>query len=148
MPISERLDGSTQVKSWIDTIPLHYEYTAGVVGEKFLRGLMDGRILAGRCDACGTTALPARMYCVECYSPVEKLVRVGPAGVVRAVARRVDESGEPQAFAFVEFPGVRGGMVHRLIGRARSGSKVRPKFRSRAERKGAISDVLGFERVA
>lgn len=132
----------------MDAIPLHYEYTAGVAGEKFLRGLMEGRVLAGRCEVCGITALPARMYCVECYSPIEKLVRAGPIGVVRAVAKQVDDSGKPEAFAFVEFTGVKGGLVHRLIGGARVGSKVRPKFKPKAERKGAMSDVLGFERVA
>ena len=96
MPITERLDDSTAVRSWVDTIPLHYEYTAGVAGERFLRGLIEGKILAGYCEVCDEAALPARMYCVECYSPVERYVRVGPVGVVKAVTRGRAPQGSPR----------------------------------------------------
>jgi hypothetical protein len=147
VPITERLDDVMQVRQWVDVIPFHYEYTAGVAGEKFLRALMEGKILAGYCPNCQQAALPARMYCVDCYSPTTKLVRVGPIGVVKAVTRSVGASGETIAFAFIEFPGVKGGILHMLIGNARAGSKVRAKFRPKRERTGAISDLLGFERT-
>ena len=69
---------SPRLASWVDSIPLHYEYTAGVAGEKFLRGLMAGKILASYCPSCKRAALPARMYCVDCYSQTSKFVRAGP----------------------------------------------------------------------
>jgi uncharacterized protein len=147
VPMTERLDDVTEARRWVDAIPFHYEYTAGVAGEAFLRGLMAGRILAGYCPKCRTAALPARMYCVDCYSPTTKFKRAGPAGTVRAMARMVGDSGEVVKFAFIEFPDVRGGIIHRLIGNARVGSRVRPRFKQRKERTGAISDVLGFERT-
>jgi uncharacterized protein len=147
LPITERLDDSTGVRSWLDSIPFHYEYTAGVAGERFLRGLIEGKILAGYCTSCDKAALPARMYCVGCYSQIGRYVRAGPVGVVKAVTRRVGASGEPEAFAFVEFPGVSGGILHRLLGRARVGSSVKARYKPKPERTGAISDVLGFERV-
>ena len=126
MPITERLDDVTEALRWTDSIPLHYEYTAGVAGEAFLRGLMEGRLLAGYCPNCKIAALPARMYCVDCYSRTSKFVRAGPAGVVKALTRRTADSGEKVTLAFIEFPGVRGGMIHTLIGEARAGSRVQP----------------------
>jgi uncharacterized OB-fold protein len=140
LPITERLDAASSVRAWRDKIPLHYEYTAGVAGEKFLRGLKEGRILAGRCGECGVTSLPLRMYCVDCYSEVVKSFRVAPVGVVRAVTRGA------KTFAYVEFEGVKGGLVNALIGPARVGSRVAVVFRPKSQRTGAISDVLGFER--
>ena len=142
MPITERLDRGTDALAWKGSIPLHYEYTAGVAGERFMRGLMGGKILAGYCEACGTASLPARMYCVECYSGTSSFVKVGPVGVVRALAR-----GDTERFAFVEFPGTKGGVLHRLIGPGRVGSRVKARFRPRRARTGAISDILGFERA-
>lgn len=109
--------------------------------------MVEGEILAGHCASCGKPALPARIYCVACYSPIEKYVRAGPVGVVKAVTRRVSASGQSEAFAFVEFPGITGGIVHKLLGRARVGSRVKARYKPKHERKGAISDVLGFERV-
>jgi uncharacterized protein len=147
MPMTERLDDVTEVRQWVDAIPLHYEYTAGVAGERFLRGLIDGKILAAYCPNCKQAALPARMYCVDCYGETTKFVRVSPVGVVKAVTRTVDETREPVAFAFIEFPDVQGGIMHRLIGNARAGSRVTAKFRPRRERTGAVSDILGFERA-
>ncbi len=140
VPITERLAAGSEVRAWEDTIPFHYEYTAGVAGEKFLRGLRDGKILAGLCPNCGLTSLPLRMYCVDCYTGVTKSVRVRPAGVVRALTRG------GRTFAYVEFDGVKGGLVHSLIGSARVGSRVAVRFRPKRQRVGALSDILGFER--
>jgi uncharacterized OB-fold protein len=148
MPITERLADVREVRQWVDGIPLSYEYTAGVAGEKFLRGLMEAKILAAYCPSCEQAALPARMYCVECYGETTKLVRAGPVGVVKAVTRSVDQAGEQVVFGFVVFPGVKGGMVHRLLEGVRGGSKVRPKFKPKRDRTGALSDILGFERTS
>jgi len=146
LPITERIDDVTEALRWVDSIPLHYEYTAGVAGEKFLRGLIAGKILAGYCPKCRNLALPARMYCVDCYSATSRFVAVGPVGVVKAITRKAKHSGEAETFVFVQFPGVKGGLVHRLIGDARAGTRVTARFRPRRERTGAISDVAGFER--
>ncbi len=49
-------------------------------------------------------------------------------------------------FAYVTYDGVAGGILHRVIGRARVGSRVKPRFRKRGDRKGSILDLEGFER--
>src|SRR5580692_9852218 len=143
MPIEERIESVADVRQWIDRIPFQYEYTAGVAGEKFLRGLMDGKILAGYCPGCKESSLPARIYCVRCYGGITEYVEVGPVAKVRAVTHAKQE-GSP-AFAFVTFKDVRGGLVHRLLDRARAGSEVAPRFRPRSERTGSILDLQGFE---
>lgn len=142
MPIAEKLDSVTGVRQWRDSIPFRYEYTAGVAGEKFLRGLKEGKILAGFCPACGERSLPLRMYCVRCYGEISRSVSVGREGTVIAATRGPDGG----AFVFVTFDGVRGGMTHRLLGKARPGSKVVARFRPRKEREGSIDDIQGFER--
>ena len=144
MPIAERIGAASDVRAWTDSIPLHYEYTAGVAGEAFLRGLADGKILAGYCPHCDTLALPARMYCVDCFSRTTKLVRAGPVGVVKAISRSVAPDGEKVSFGFIEFPGVKGGIVHRLLPGVRAGSRVRASFKPKRQRVGAMSDVVGF----
>jgi len=147
LSLPERLAAASEVRSWTGSIPLHYEYTAGVAGEAFLRGLKDGKILAGYCPECGSAALPARTYCVDCFSPTTRFVRTGPIGVVRAVAKKETAGGETVSFGFIEFPGTKGGIIHRLLPGARAGSKVRAVFKPRAQRAGAVSDIVGFERA-
>ena len=142
--MEEKLDAVAEVRQWADRIPLHYEYTAGVAGEKFLRGLKEGRILAGYCPNCRETSLPPRIYCVNCYGAIAKFVRVDAAAKVAAVTSARGPGGQETAFAFVTFKGVRGGMIHRLLGKARVGSDVVPVFRPKKERTGSIDDIQGF----
>ena len=151
MTIKDRLGSVAEVGHWADSIPFHYEYTAGIAGEAFLRGLVDGKILAGYCRACEEPSLPARTYCVRCYGAISSFVEVGPAARVRAVtstrAGEGEQGGVPGgAFAYLTFEGARGGMIHRLLGEAPVGSEVVPRFRPRAERVGSILDIQGFER--
>jgi uncharacterized OB-fold protein len=143
MPIEERIGSVEDVRQWTDSIPFQYEYTAGVAGEKFLRGLMDGKILAGYCPNCKESSLPARIYCVKCYGGITSYVEMGPVGKVRAVTTA--KKGDGSTFVFVTFKGVRGGLVHRLLDGARAGSEVMPRFRPKAERTGSILDLQGFE---
>lgn len=147
MAENEKLGSVSEVTQWSDSIPFRYEYTAGVAGEKFLRGLLAGKILGGYCPNCGETSLPARIYCVRCYGPITKFVKVGPTGRVRAISREKGPEG-PRTWVYVTFDGVRGGLIHRLIGKGRAGSRVAPRFRARAERTGSILDIEGFVLVS
>jgi uncharacterized protein len=139
-----------EIRQWTDVIPFHYEYTAGVAGEKFLRGLMEGEILAGYCSACKETSLPPRIYCVKCYGEIRKYLRVRPPGRVAAItSTSIGQGGErleePVTFAYVTFQGVAGGILHRIVGKARVGSAVKPRFRKKRDRRGSILDIEGFE---
>ncbi len=145
MPIEERLGSVADVMQWHDHIPFQYEYTAGIAGEMFLRGLIEGRILAGYCPRCKEYSLPPRIYCVRCYGEIKKFVKAGPVGRVAAISTTGRGGSGERTYAFVTFKGVRGGIIHRLIGKARAGTEVVPRFRPRSERRGSILDIQGFE---
>src|SRR5215467_6671071 len=108
MSPGERISTVDNLMAWRDEIPFHYEYTAGVAGEKFLRGLKGGQILGSKCSNCHRTYLPPKIYCVNCYLEIKKFVPVGPEGRVSALAKsHVDFQGRGIAkattFVFVTF---------------------------------------------
>jgi hypothetical protein len=134
------------LRSWTDQIPFHYEYTAGVAGEKFLRGLQEGKVLVSVCPKCGKSFLPPRMYCVDCFVEAKKYKEAGPKGTVSALTESyVDFEGKrlvsPRIYAFVTYSGVTGGLVQVTSGRGlRVGSNVIPKFKPVPQRKGSMLD--------
>jgi len=151
--VSERMTRVDLLRSWTDQIPLRYEYTAGVAGEKFFRGLKRGKVLAGACDKCGAKYVPPKAYCVNCFTRVSKFVEVGPEGRIGALSEsHVEFDGskakEPKLVAFVTFKGTTGGLIHRVEGhKLRIGARVRPRFVPESERKGSLLDIAAFEAV-
>ena len=144
-----------KIVAWRDAIPLRYEYTAGSAGEKFLRGLVEGRIVASKCPRCGEVRLPPRSYCLQCYGRTRIDVDVLHHGRIAALSPARPSSGEAAlqpgekgAPGFVTFAGVSGGLLHRVLRaggrRPRVGDPVRAVFAPPAERKGAILDLRGF----
>jgi uncharacterized OB-fold protein len=146
MSLGERITSVDKLRSWTDQIPFHYEYTAGVAGERFLRGLQEGRILASRCKKCGKSYLPPKAYCVDCFAPIESYREIGPEGAVAAKTEsHVDFGGKrlktPRTFVFVTFRGVTGGLVQAASGHnIEMGGKVVPRFKPASKRKGSLLD--------
>jgi uncharacterized OB-fold protein len=144
--LNERITSVDKLRSWTDKIPFHYEYTAGVAGEKFLRGLREGKILASECPKCRRRYLPPKMYCVDCFVGLKKYREVGPPGMVSAVTESyVDFQGRrlksPRTYVYVTYSGVTGGLVQRAEGKGlRFGDKVTPKFKPSAMRTGSLLD--------
>ncbi|MDA4121186.1 MAG: zinc ribbon domain-containing protein [Thaumarchaeota archaeon] len=150
MPLNERITDVDLLRAWKDKLPLHYEYTAGVAGERFLRGIKDGKILASRCRNCGKAYIPPKMYCVGCFVQIDDYREVGPVGTVEGLAeshvnfegRRVDPG---RTFAFITFKGVTGGLVHYVGGKgSKVGALVRPKFKPPEQRQGTLRDIEMF----
>ncbi len=148
-------EGTGRIVAWRDTIPLHYEYTAGAAGEAFLRGLIDGRILASKCLTCGEVRLPPRTYCLQCYgrtrADVELLHhgRIAALSVVHLAAggERIPARART-TFGLVTFEGVCGGLIHRILHAGKRdpmvGEPVRPVFAPAKERRGSPLDLEGF----
>ena len=153
MPLNERITSADEFRSWTDKIPLRYEYTAGVAGERFLQGLKKGEILAGQCGKCGKKYLPPKMYCVDCFAPIVKFGAVGLRGSVAALTESwVDFQGKrrssPTMIAFVAFTGVTGGIIHSAEGEhLRIGSAVEARFIPEPARKGSLLDIEKFVSV-
>ena len=153
MTLLERTTKSDAFRSWKGDVEADYLYTTGVAGERFFTELRDtGRILAARCKECGLSYLPPRMYCERCLGPLSDWRPVGgPATVEAITVLHVDEHGGrlklPQVWAVLRWPGIHGGLVHRLAvapERAKPGLKVRPVLRAAKARVGNITDILHF----
>ncbi len=146
----DRITNVESLRSWTDQIPFHYEYTAGVAGERFLRGLKEGKILASVCSECGKKYLPPKMYCTDCFVEIKDYEEVGPKATVAALAEsHFDFEGKklakPRTYAFLTFKGVTGGIVHYASGKGlQVGSVVAPKFRAVQARKGSLLDIELF----
>ncbi len=148
-----------RVIAWKDGIPLRYEYTAGVAGEAFLRGLKEGRLVSSKCVKCGEVRLPPRAYCVECGARTRVDVEVLHSGRIAALSTvclgTVDgrhAAGAPTTFGYVTFAGVSGGIVHRVVHAGRKppkvGDSVAPLFAPMEDRRGSILDIEGFRTAA
>ncbi len=150
MPLKERISSIESLRHWTDAIPLHYEYTAGVAGEKFLRGLIEGKILSSLCTNCDIAYLPPKMYCTNCYGGLTQYKNVGTQGRIAALTEtHVDFDGsrlkQSRLVGFIEFEGAKGGLIHEVEGkRARIGARVSARFLPEGRRTGAMTDIESF----
>ncbi len=148
-------EGTGRIMAWKDSIPLHYEYTAGTAGEAFLRGLRDGRIIASKCTTCGELRVPPRAYCLECGARTRTDVELLHSGMIVAISRvspGAHGATPPSTFGFVVFQGVAGGLLHKILHEGRRaphvGEAVMPSFVPVGQRKGSILDLAGFKTAA
>jgi uncharacterized OB-fold protein len=140
-------------------VPITFQYTQGIAGERFLRQLMEtGRFLATRCAQCDYTYLPPRLYCERCFSSLEDTwMEVGPRGTVEAVTvAHLDLDGEPlaepQTLALIRLDGTDGLLVHRIGGPGAAdveiGARVEAVLKARRQREGSILDIRHFKPTA
>ena len=133
--------------------PIHYRYTAGLAGERFLREIKDnGRLVAARCNNCQLNYLPPRIYCERCMTKLDEYVQIENAGIVQSyTVCTQDKDGkllpEPVNVAFVRFPSAHGGLIHRTNGEVCVGDKVHLVFKDKSSRTGSILDIKYFEKV-
>jgi uncharacterized OB-fold protein len=153
----EKLSDPSDVILWEGRIPIRHRYTPGVAGEAFFRGLRDrGEFTAARCETCGITYCPPRMFCERCFAgPLDADVIVGPRGTVRSftvgyVGVEGQPLEEPAAVGLIQLDGADTVVVHFLVdaGELVAGARVEPVFVAKSRRTGSILDVRGFRPVA
>jgi uncharacterized protein len=136
-------------------LSVSFRYTPGVGNTAFFEALRDrGVFLGSRCEACGITYLPARVFCERCLAELEASSECGPEGELTSwtVARLdVDDRplDDPVAYGLVKLDGADTVLLHRLIdlsGEPEIGMRVRAVLA--AERVGSIFDVEGFAPAA
>ena len=143
---------STELKVEGD-FPVHFRYTAGLAGEKFLREIKDkGRLVAARCTKCELNYLPPRIYCERCMSKLEDYVTIENTGTVDTfTVCEQDSDGKhlsrPTTVALVRFASAHGGLVHKVKGQVAIGDKVRVVFKEKSKRTGSILDIEYFEKL-
>ncbi len=157
MPLKERISHIDEVRSWQGSIRLEGVYTAGVAGERWLRGLQEGRIYGTRCPRCRYTYVPARLFCERCFGHLDEAtwVEVGPQGTLTSWTRvHVALDGQrlspPRCIGLVRLDGADALLVHDLLEDGtplRVGLRVEAVFRPPAERVGSIRDLAYFRPV-
>jgi uncharacterized OB-fold protein len=139
----------TTVKKIPGELPVSFRYTPGVGNTAFFEALRDRGILLGsRCEACGVTYLPARVFCERCLAELEAAVECGPAGTLESwTVGRVGIDGEPldepAALGLVRFDGADTVLVHRLLGDADWSIGMRVEAVLRPDRSASILDLEG-----
>jgi uncharacterized protein len=131
---------------------LHYDYVAGPVTSRFLRGLEEGRIEGTRSPAADLVYVPPRAYCERTFEPLDEWVEVGPEGVIETatiVASKFEGYRDPPfALAFVRLDGADTSLVNfvemeigdvaEAMTRLAPGTRVRAVFKD--ERQARITD--------
>jgi uncharacterized OB-fold protein len=132
-------------------LPVAFRYTPGVGNTAFLEALRDrGVFLGSRCPTCGVTYLPARIFCERDLTQLTPDTECGPEGTVESwtVAHRdVDDEpvDPPVTWALVKLDGADTVLLHRLLGPATIGDRVRSVVRD--ERAASVQDLEGFRPV-
>ncbi len=70
------------VKGFVSPVKLHYTVNAGRASSRFLRGLLERRILGQRCPVCQKVNVPPRGACPTCGVPTEEEVQLAETGTV------------------------------------------------------------------
>jgi uncharacterized OB-fold protein len=143
MPMKERINSVLKIKQWHDKIPLHYQYTTGLAGERFYKGILEGKIIGSECVKCKSLYLPPKIYCVKCYSRIEKFVEIKREAYVTAIAEKVKNKRRIR-YGFIKFKGVTGGLIHKVKDDVNVEDRVKPVFLAESKRKGELSDILYF----
>jgi uncharacterized OB-fold protein len=134
-------------------VPIRHRYTPGVAGEVFFKVLRDqGKFIASRCESCGFTYCPARLFCERCFEgPLKADIEVGPEGWVESFS--VGYTGlegelldEPVTVGLVRLDGADTVMLHFLVDadHLMIGQRVKPEFLPKGKRTGSILDLRGF----
>lgn len=150
------MNNRVKIGYWSESnIDNYYEYPSGFAGSKFFKELKEnGKIVASKCVKCGSILLPPRAFCTCCFSDNVEYVDVGIEGYVHTFTiSYVDIDGsrlkEPIIWALIKFPGVEGGLIHRLsdvkIGEIHIGMPVKAILRPKEDRIGSILDIICFK---
>ncbi|MEM3670377.1 MAG: Zn-ribbon domain-containing OB-fold protein [Thermoprotei archaeon] len=139
-----------------DQFDLHYSWDSGIAISKFLRGLKQGKIIGRRCNNCGRTLVPPRMFCEECFTPTHKWVEVKDTGSINTfsisyVNNDASRRKEPLPVAVINIDGASPGMgfLH-ILGevdpdKIHVGMKVKAVWKPAQEREGSITDIRYFK---
>jgi uncharacterized OB-fold protein len=160
MTFTEKFQKTTEMKHWLGDMEVEqFLYTAGLAGEAFFTALRDeGVILGARCEPCGITYVPPRIYCELCFRELGEDAHrdVGLRGRVRTFTlARVDKDGReldtPEIFAVIDFGPETSGFLHKLgevePDAVKVGLDVEAVFKPKGQREGRITDIEHFRPI-
>lgn len=150
----KELEAGKFLVTHFDTV-LRYSWTSGVAISRFLDGLKEGELWARKCNKCGRTLIPPRMYCEEDFVPTDEWVRVRDTGTVNTfsisyVNNDASRRKKPILVSVVDIDGASPGMgILHLLGeveprKVEVGMKVEAVWKPKPQRTGAITDIKYF----
>jgi hypothetical protein len=150
----KELEADKFLVTHFDTV-LRYSWTSGVAISRFLDGLKEGELWARKCNKCGRTLIPPRMYCEEDFVPTDEWVRVRDTGTVNTfsisyVNNDASRRKKPVLVSVVDIDGTSPGMgILHFLGevepkKVEVGMKVRAVWKPKSQRIGAITDIKYF----
>ena len=131
-------------------LSVSFRYTPGVGNTAFFEALRDrGVFLGSRCDACGFTYLPARLFCERCLAELEPTSSVARResscrGRSPAWTSTTVRSTEPVTYGLVRLDGADTVLLHRLIDWRRPGDRRCVSRGAGTRADGSILDIEGF----
>jgi uncharacterized OB-fold protein len=134
-------------------LPVAFHYTPGVGNTAFFEALRDrGVLLGSRCESCGVTYLPARIFCERCFAELAADTECGPGGTLLSftighVGIDGDPLDQPVAIGLVKLDGADTVLMHRLLGADSWEIGTRVEAVVLADRAGSILDVEGFRQA-
>ena len=150
---SDLTEGKVFLTSW--TREAEYAWDCGIAISRFLEGLKQGVILGVRCPRCQLIMTPPRVWCSQCFRPVNQYVPLRDTGVIKTfsisyVRWDTKRLRKPEIPAVIEIDGASPGMgfLH-LIGGVnpkylRIGMKVKAVWEPPERRTGSIRDIRYF----
>jgi uncharacterized OB-fold protein len=138
------------------TAPIRLEYTltAGTAQSRFLRALLDGRVVGQRCPACGRVYCPPRGFCPTDGIATEEEVELPDTGVVTTFCvvniRFTDRAPEvPYVCAQVLLDGADTALFGLVAGvpaaEVHMGQRVRAVWVEPEERRPTLENIKWFE---
>ena len=154
---------TTPTEQWMPR--LEYGWDTGAAIGRFLDGLRDGKIYGVRCRVCGRVVTPPRAFCELDFRPMDEWVELPDTGTINTfsicyVTWDMKPLRVPQIPAVIEIDGteprvgflhviggLRGATVEAIRGQIAVGAPVRAVWKKRADRTGAITDIVHFAPV-
>jgi uncharacterized OB-fold protein len=132
----------------------NYSWAAGKAIGEFLRGLKAGVIIGTKCDKCGRTVVPPRIFCEWCFRRTENWVRLPDKGTVNTysvsyITTDTTRVKTPTIPAVIIIDGTsNAGFLHTLgevkADDVRIGLRVKAVWKEESERHGSITDIRYF----
>ena len=131
-------------------LPVSFHYTPGVGNSAFFEALRGrGVLLGSRCEACGVTYLPARIFCERCFVELAADTECGPGGTLESfttghVGIDGEQLDQPTTIGLIKLDDADTVLMHRLLGGGPWEIGARVEEVVKPERTGAILDIEGF----
>jgi uncharacterized OB-fold protein len=143
---------SEPVKRILAPVRLTYSVSAGRDKSTFLRAILDGRIVGGRCPSCRKVYVPPR-GCPTCGVETSESVQVSDRGVMTTFCTvNVPFEGQtmklPYVYASIVLDGADVPIFHLVDGidaaDARMGLRVKADWRAPADRRPTMESIRAF----